>query len=130
MSRHSATEKSEPRGSPQLALVDLAVRTKLLVDSVDAYVLTMPSPVNRQKRCLHPVVRERQTLVNQLQSLLRDLGIQRRHEEGDVASILASLHTQMPTQIPREVSPSRSEKEAPDATDTLTRPSGCQDVSD
>src|SRR5436189_4318380 len=26
----------------QLALVELAVRTKLLVDSVDAYVLTMP----------------------------------------------------------------------------------------
>ncbi len=28
----------------------LAVRTKLLVDSVDAYVLAMPSPVNRQRR--------------------------------------------------------------------------------
>jgi hypothetical protein len=27
----------------QMALVDLAVRTKLLVDSVDAYVLAMPS---------------------------------------------------------------------------------------
>ena len=34
----------------QLALVELAVRTKLLVDSVDAYVLSMPSPVNRQRR--------------------------------------------------------------------------------
>jgi len=93
VSRHSATEKSEPRGSPQLALVDLAVRTKLLVDSVDAYVLTMPSPVNRQKRCLHPVVKERQTLVNQLQSLLRDLGLERRVSDAtDVAAVLASLH--------------------------------------
>ena len=36
----------------QLALVEMALRTKLLVDSVDAYVLAMPSPVNRQKRCL------------------------------------------------------------------------------
>ena len=87
-----AGEKSEPRGSPQLALVDLAVRTKLLVDSVDAYVLTMPSPVNRQKRCLHPVVKERQTLVNQLQSLLRDLGLERRVSDAtDVAAVLASL---------------------------------------
>jgi len=58
-------------------LVDLAVRSKLLVDSVDAYVLSMPSPVNRQRRCLHPVVRERQALVGQLQSLLRDLGLER-----------------------------------------------------
>ena len=57
----------------QLALVDMAVRTKLLVDSVDAYVLAMPSPVNRQRRCLHPVVRERQALVGQLQSLFATL---------------------------------------------------------
>ncbi len=56
----------------------MAVRTKLLVDSVDAYVLSMPSPVNRQRRCLHPVVRERQALVGQLQSILRDLGLERR----------------------------------------------------
>jgi len=62
----------------QAALVEMAVRTKLLVDSVDAYVLAMPSPVNRQKRCLHPVVRERQALVGQLQSILRDLGLERR----------------------------------------------------
>src|SRR5436309_12086327 len=52
----------EAVSTQQAALVDLAVRTKLLVDSVDAYVLAMPSPVNRQRRCLHPVVRERQAL--------------------------------------------------------------------
>ena len=40
----------EAVSTQQRALVELAVRTKLLVDSVDAYVLAMPSPVNRQKR--------------------------------------------------------------------------------
>ena len=55
----------------------MAVRSKLLVDSVDAYVLAMPSPVNK-RRCLYPVVKERQALVSQLQSLLRDLGLDRR----------------------------------------------------
>src|SRR5437764_5432154 len=74
----------------QLALVDLAVRTKLLADSVDAYVLAMPSPVNRQRRCLHPVVRERQALVGQLQSILRDLGLERRAKPvTDLATYLA-----------------------------------------
>jgi hypothetical protein len=68
----------ESVSTQQLALIDMAVRTKLLVDSVDAYVLAMPSPVNRQRRCLHPVVRERQALVGQLQSILRDLGLERR----------------------------------------------------
>jgi hypothetical protein len=62
----------------QLALVDMAVRSKLLVDSVDAYVLGMPSPVNKRNRCLYAVVKERQALVSQLQSLLRDLGLDRR----------------------------------------------------
>jgi hypothetical protein len=62
----------------QLAIVDMAVRTKLLVDSVDAYVLGMPSAVNKRNRCLYPVVKERQALVSQLQSLLRDLGLERR----------------------------------------------------
>jgi hypothetical protein len=75
----------------QTALVDMAVRTKLLVDSVDAYVLAMPSPVNRQRRCLHPVVRERQAIVNQLQALLRDLGLDRRAKPTmDLAMYLAS----------------------------------------
>jgi hypothetical protein len=81
----------------QAALVDLAVRTKLLVDSVDAYVLAMPSPVNRQRRCLHPVVRERQALVGQLQSILRDLGLERRAKDaGDLAAQLAALHAARP----------------------------------
>src|SRR5438477_6351765 len=73
-----------------MALVDLAVRTKLLVDSVGAYVLAMPSPVNRQRRCLHPVVRERQALVGQLQSILRDLGLERKAKPvTDLATYLA-----------------------------------------
>ena len=74
-----------------MALVDLAVRTKLLVDSVDAYVLAMPSPVNRQRRCLHPVVRERQALVGQLQSILRYLGLERRQRPAmDLGAYLAA----------------------------------------
>jgi hypothetical protein len=84
---------SEVISTQQLALVELAVRTKLMVDSVDAYVLDMPSLVNRQRRCLHPVVRERQSLVNQLQSILRDLGLERRtRDAGDLAAALAALH--------------------------------------
>ena len=83
----------EAVSTQQAALVDLAVRTRLLVDSVDAYVLSMPSPVNRQRRCLHPVVRERSALVGQLQSLLRDLGLERRaRDTGDLAAQLAALH--------------------------------------
>ncbi len=78
----------------QAALIDLAVRTRLLVDSVDAYVLGMDSPVNKKRRMLYPVVRERQALVNQLQSLLRDLGLERRAKPvADLTSFLSSRET-------------------------------------
>jgi len=78
----------------QLALVDMAVRSKLLVDSVDAYVLGMPSPINKRSRCLYPVIRERQGLVSQLQSLLRDLGLERRVKRlPDLSSYLATKGT-------------------------------------
>jgi hypothetical protein len=85
----------------QRALVELAVRTKLLVDSVDAYVLAMPSPVNRQKRSLYAVVKERQALVGQLQSILRDLGLERRSRDVDLAAALAALHHQPPAPPPK-----------------------------
>ena len=59
------------------------------MDSVDAYVLTMPSPVNKKRRQLFAVVVQRQALVAQLQSLLRDLGLERKAR--DVADLNAYL---------------------------------------
>jgi hypothetical protein len=44
------------------ALVDLAVKSKLLLDSVDTWLLTQKSLVNAKKKTILPVVRERQTL--------------------------------------------------------------------
>jgi hypothetical protein len=93
----------------QLALIDLAVRTKLLTDSVDAYVLRMPSPVNKRKRSLHPVVRERQALVGQLQSILRDLGLERRTKYSDVAAQLAALHKTSPVPASSSLPPAAAD---------------------
>jgi hypothetical protein len=94
----------------RLALVDLAVRTKLQVDSVDAYLLGLPSLVDKRHRRMWPVVKERQSLVNQLQSILRDLGLERRvRDAGDLAAQLAALHRQ--TQDEATLAPpSREEK--------------------
>jgi hypothetical protein len=93
----------------QIAFVDLAVRTKLLVDSVDAYVLAMPSPVNRQRRCLHPVVKERQSLVTQLQSILRDLSLARQAKTFDLGAELAKFHREARTPPHVDSATSRSE---------------------
>jgi len=62
------------------AIVDLAVRTKLLLDSIDAWLLTQPSLVNKRARALLPVVRERQQLADSLARYLTTLGLKRQTE--------------------------------------------------
>src|SRR5262249_58095555 len=62
----------------QMALVEAAVRTRLYVDTLDAWILEHGSLVNARRRALHPVVRERQQLVDSLARLLGLLGLERR----------------------------------------------------
>jgi hypothetical protein len=58
----------------QRALVDLAVRTRLYVESVDAWIVQQPSLVHARRRSILPVVRERQALADSLARLLGRLG--------------------------------------------------------
>jgi len=68
--------------SPQrLVLIEKVVVQEVLCHSLDAYVLGMDSPVNKRARSLFPVVRERAAQVALLQSLLRDLGLERRAKQ-------------------------------------------------
>lgn len=62
----------------QQALVDLAVRTKLLLDSIDAWLLAQPRLINVRTRALLPVVRERTQLADALARYLSALGLERR----------------------------------------------------
>ncbi len=63
------------------ALVDLAVKSKLILDSIDAWLLTQPSLVNARKRSLLPAVRERQQLADGLARYLGQLGLERKAKE-------------------------------------------------
>jgi hypothetical protein len=65
----------------ELALVEEAVKTKLILDSVDAWLLSQPSLINKRTRAVLPVVRDRQALVATLRGLLGDLGLKRRARE-------------------------------------------------
>ena len=73
----------------QLALIDQAVVQRYLVSSLDAYVLSLPSLVNRKKRCAFTIMRDRAAQVNLLRDLLRDLGLERRVNDG--GDIVAQL---------------------------------------
>lgn len=76
----------------QLALVDLAVRTRLLLDSIDGYLLELPSLVDKRHRRLWAVVRERQSLADALARYMAQLGLERRARQVDVGTALAALH--------------------------------------
>ena len=68
----------EALSTQQHAIIDLAVRTKLFLDSIDAWLLVQPSLVNKRKRALLPVVRERTQLADALARYLATLGLERR----------------------------------------------------
>ena len=61
----------------QLQLVELACRQKLLLDSIDGWLLQQDSLVNKRDRKLFNVVKERQTVANALASYLGQLGLER-----------------------------------------------------
>src|SRR5262245_35896780 len=63
------------------AIIDMVVRSYLLICSIDRYLLSLPSPVNRQRHQLFAVVLQRDTLANSLARNLERLGLRRRARE-------------------------------------------------
>ncbi len=59
-------------------ILDFAVRTKLMLDSVDAWLLTQGSLVNKRNRCLYPVVLQRQQLADALARYLTQIGLEKQ----------------------------------------------------
>jgi len=74
----------------EAALVDAAMKTQLILDSVDAWLLQQPSLVSKRNRSVLPAAHDRNALVSTLRGLLGDLGLRRRAiEEATLADIAA-----------------------------------------
>src|SRR5262245_5235088 len=81
---------SDP-STAQVAVIELVVKTKLMLDSIDTWLLAQRSLVNMRKKALLPVVRERQQLADALARYLGQLGLERRAQPiGNLATYLAS----------------------------------------
>jgi hypothetical protein len=96
------------------AIIDLAVKTKLLLDSIDAWLLTQPSLVNKRRRALLPVVRERQQLADALARYMVALGLERR--QAPVKSLTEYLAERATTEIDAAPARATHSDDAPDAT--------------
>ena len=78
----------------QRVVIDLVVRTHLMVQSLDNYLLNLGSLVNRRKRALWPVVRERAQLADSLARYMSILGLEKRKPpEKDLRAYLAERST-------------------------------------
>jgi hypothetical protein len=82
----------ESVSTQQLAIVDVAVRTKLILDSVDAWLLAQPTLVHHRTRSLWPVVWQRQRIADGFTRALLGLGLERRTKGVDLARVLAEPH--------------------------------------
>lgn len=76
---------SEQVSTQQRAIINVAVKTKLLLDSIDTWILKQPSLINLRKRAVHPVVLQRQQLADSLIRAMVQLGLERK------AKVLPSL---------------------------------------
>ena len=72
----------------QLAIIDLAGKQKLLLDSIDTWLFSQPSLINARKRSVIPVVLQRQQLADGLSKYLSQLGLERRHRVKTLTELL------------------------------------------
>ncbi len=67
----------ENLSAAKLALIDSAVKTKLILDSIEVWMLKQQSLVSGKTRGVIPVVLHRNSLVGTLKGLLETLGLER-----------------------------------------------------
>lgn len=74
----------------QLALIEIAARTRLYLDHIDAHLLQCSSLLTKKKpRRLLPLVEQRQRVADSLARLLAQLGLERRVKTLDWAQAFA-----------------------------------------
>ena len=71
------------------AIVNLAVKTKLLLNSIDTWLLQQPTLVKARKKKLHSALLERQQLSDALAKYLQTLGLKRTKPTQSLGDLLA-----------------------------------------
>jgi hypothetical protein len=104
----------------QLALLDMTVRTKLMLDSIDVFILSQPSIVDKRRRSLLPIVRERASLANSFVEHMRVLGLEKRKPPVPTLAEIIAQHakaseaSKTSTDTPKRVPEPTSQAQAPE----------------
>jgi hypothetical protein len=70
----------EAISAQERALVELATRSRLIVEHLDAFLLSQKSLIDRRKRSVYPVVQARNSAANALVNHLCALGLGKREK--------------------------------------------------
>jgi len=73
----------------QDAIISLAIKTKLLLDSIDVWLLEQPTLIIKRKRAVIPAVLQRQQLADALSRYMAQLGLERRTKMQSLSELLA-----------------------------------------
>ena len=79
---------AENISAQQSVIIDLAVKNKLILDTIDRWIFRQPSLIDKRKRALLPVVRERQSIANALAEYIDRLGLKRVSKTLTVTDLL------------------------------------------
>lgn len=61
----------------QETLIELAARSKIMLDSIDNWILAQPILINARKKIILAVVQQRQVVADGLTRVLKELGLKR-----------------------------------------------------
>jgi len=87
----------EQVSAQQLTVLELAARTKILLDGVDAWLFEQPSLVNKRDRRLFAVVKERQQLADSLARYMGQLGLEKRGRTYDLNDYIVENYSEEAT---------------------------------
>jgi hypothetical protein len=72
----------------QDAIISLAIKTKLLLDSIDVWLLQQPTLIKKRKKSIIHAVQQRQVLADALARYMSMLGLQRKSKLASLSDIL------------------------------------------
>ena len=75
----------------------LAIKTKLLLNSIDVWLLQQDTLIIKRKKCIIPAVTQRQVLADALSRYMGQLGLQRRVKVKSLTEILTKDDDQQGT---------------------------------
>lgn len=97
----------------QLAVIELCVQTKLILDSVSAWMLKQPTLIHARRKALMPIVLQRQQLADALARYLNQLGLERKARPlptlGEYLTRPSTPAKPGPPRVPPEATPEGAE---------------------